>query len=94
MIFAVLGIFRQPAPAYDPKVQAAFNEHLAQPYLRIVNAGYLRGPQGEPIGLLALLDVKGLEQAQSFLDSSPFQMAGDYERTLVTAFDVSVGRLG
>lgn len=94
MIFAAIGLFRQPAPTADAGFQAAVNEQLAQPFRRIVNAGYLRGPAGERIGVLALIDVDTLAEAQAFLEASPFHRGGYFERAQVAEYAVEVGRLG
>jgi uncharacterized protein YciI len=94
MIFAVIGILKQPLPPRDPGFEAALNEHFAQKSPRIVNAGYLRGQAGEPVGLLGLIEADSFEHAQAYLDQSPFQRAGHYDRTYVAAFDVEIGRLG
>ena len=94
MIFAVIGLFKQPRPIPGADFEAAVNEHLAQPAFRIVNAGYLRDEKGEPVGVMALLDVESIAQANTFLRSSPFHMGGHYERVEVAAYDVEVGRLG
>jgi uncharacterized protein YciI len=93
MIFAVIGLFGASPAARPPGFEAAVNEHLAQRVPRIVNAGYLRGPQGEMVGVLALVDAADLAQAQAYLEASPFWQRGDYERVQVAAYDVEVGRL-
>ncbi|MDB5447082.1 MAG: hypothetical protein JWQ97_2399, partial [Phenylobacterium sp.] len=48
MIFAIIGLFKPSVPPRDSGFEVALNEHFAQPSLRIINAGYLRNPQGEP----------------------------------------------
>lgn len=94
MIFAVIGILKQPNPPHDAAFEAAVSEHLAQPAVRIVNAGYLRDAQGAPTGLLALIDVETRAQAQAYLDGSPFSLDHLYAHVHLGAYDVEVGRVG
>jgi hypothetical protein len=94
VIYAVIGILKQPVPPLDGLFQAEFNEHLAQPAVRVVNSGYLRDEQGEPIGLLGLLDVETFAQAKAYLEASPFYTRGLYEHAQVACYDVDVGRVG
>jgi uncharacterized protein YciI len=94
VIFTVIGLLRQPVPPRDSAFEAALNAHLAQPHLRIVNAGYLRNAQREPIGLMALIEADSFALAQAFLETSPFHTGGFYERAEVAEYDVEVGRIG
>jgi len=94
MIFAVIGLFREAALTHDNALQVEVNEQLAQPFKRIVNAGFLRDGDGKPTGVLALIDVPTLAEAQAFLEASPYRRRGQFERVQVAAYDVEVGRLG
>lgn len=94
MIFAVIGLLRQPVPPRDAAFEAALNAHLAQPNLRIINAGYLRDTDHEPIGHLALVETESLALAKAFLENSPFHAGGFYERTEIAEYDNEVGRFG
>jgi len=93
VIFAILGLLKQPVPPRDAAFEAAINAHLAQPSLRIVNAGYLRNAEGDPIGLLALIETESFARAQAFLETSPFHVGNFYERAEIAEYDVEVGRL-
>ncbi|CAN7504386.1 hypothetical protein LJR225_003583 [Phenylobacterium sp. LjRoot225] len=94
MIFAIIGLLKQPVPPRDAAFEAALNAHLAQPNLRIVNAGYLRDAEQALIGHLALVETDSFGQAKAFLETSPFQTGGFYERTEIAEYDNEVGRLG
>lgn len=94
MIFAILGLFRQPVAPRDAAFEAAISAHLAQPNLRIIDAGYLRDAEQAPIGHLALIEAPGFAQAQAYLETSPFHIGGFYERTQIAEYDGEVGRLG
>lgn len=94
MIFAVIGILKQPPPPRESGFEAELNEHLAQPQLRIINAGYLRNAQGEPVGVMGMIEVETFAKAEAFLENSPFHRRGHYERSYVVEYDLEVGRLG
>jgi len=94
VIFAILGLLKQPVPPRDCAFEAALNAHLAQPNLRIVNAGYLRDAEQAPIGHLALIETESFAHARHFLETNPFHTHGFYERTEIAEYDNQVGRLG
>lgn len=94
MIFAIVGLLKQPMPPRTAAFEAALNEHYAQPQLRIINAGYLRDAREQPIGLLALIETESFARAQAFLESSPFHTGGFYDRVEIAEYDVDVGRVG
>jgi uncharacterized protein YciI len=93
VIFALTGILKQPMPPRDAAFEAALNAHFAQPRLRIINAGYLRDARHEMIGLFSLIETDSFEQAQAWLEASPFHTGGFYDRTHIAEYDVSVGRV-
>jgi uncharacterized protein YciI len=93
VIFALIGLLRQPVPPRDAAFEAALNAHYAQPQLRIINAGYLRDARRQPIGLLAVIEAESFDRAQAFLESSPFHTGGFYDRVEIAEYDVDVGRL-
>ncbi len=93
MIFTVMGLLKDPTKPRAEGFQAALNEHLGQPFRRIISAGYLRDGGGNVLGVMAILDAETMEQAQSYLQESPFTQADLYERTLVAQYDIEVGRL-
>jgi len=80
-------------PPRDAAFEAALNAHLAQPNLRIINAGYLRNALREPIGIMALIETESFARAQAFLENSPFHSGGFLERDEVAEYDVEVGRV-
>jgi uncharacterized protein YciI len=93
MIFAVIGILKSSSPARGRTFEADLNEHLSPRFMRIVSAGYLRNARGEPIGVLGLIEAAGFDQAQAFLDASPFSIEGQYDHVHLASFDIEVGRL-
>jgi uncharacterized protein YciI len=93
VLYVVIGILRQPSTPSDAAFEAAVNEQLAQPAVRIVNAGYLRDPHGAPLGVMALVDVDTAEQAAEYLEASPFSQQGLYDHVHIGAYDLEVGRV-
>lgn len=93
MIFALIGILKQPIPPRDAAFEAALNAHFAQPQLRIINAGYLRDAQHETIGLLSLIETESFERAQAWFETSPFHCGGFYDRTQIAEYDIEIGRV-
>ena len=93
MIFTIIGLLKQPVPPRDAAFEAALNAHLAQPNLRIINAGYLRNALREPIGIMALIETESFARAQAFLENSPFHSGGFLERDEVAEYDLEVGRV-
>lgn len=91
-LYVAVGYFKgdetQPAD-----LQAAFNEHLAQPFFQLKLAGYLRDRNGVRRGFMGLLQAEDEARADAFLKSSPYLRAGLYERTEILELDVEVGRL-
>jgi len=94
MIFAIIALLKQPVPPRDGAFEASLNEHFAPHFPRIVNAGYLTGPDGERLGLLGLIEADTFRQANAFLDSSPFTEAGYYDHVHVGVLESEIGRVG
>jgi uncharacterized protein YciI len=93
VIFALIGILKQPMPQRDAAFEAALNAHFAQPQLRIINAGYLRDARHEPIGLISLIETDSFDRARAWLEASPFHSGGFYDSTHIAEYDVEIGRL-
>ena len=94
MLFAISGWFRPDSEALRAATHEAFNEHLAQRTPRVRLAGPLRDAACARAGVLILLDARDFEAAQAFLRTSPYTLAGLYERVDVHALSVEVGSLG
>ncbi len=93
MLFIVMGILKPDSEDRLPGLQAAFNEHLAQPFRRIRLGGALRGPGGNRIGYMLLLEAAAHAEAEAFLDQSPLFRADLYARVEVAEYDIQVGNL-
>ncbi|MEO8455688.1 MAG: YciI family protein [Sphingomicrobium sp.] len=68
-----------------------FNEHLAQPYRTIALAGALRGKDGKRTGYVAIIEADSFEDAEAWLNQSPFYANHLYERVEVAQFAPEVG---
>jgi uncharacterized protein YciI len=93
MLFIVMGILKPDSEERLPGLQAAFNEHLAQPFRRIRLGGPLRGAGGDRIGYMVLMEAAAYAEAEAFLDQSPLFQADLYARVEVAQYDIEVGNL-
>lgn len=94
MLFAIVGILKQPPLPHGYGFEGALTAHLSQNVLRIVHAGYLRGPDGEPVGFHGIIEAETFEAAQRFVESGPFAEGGHFDHLHLAAYDVEVGRVG
>lgn len=91
MQYLVAGILK---PGVEDRLLALhneFNEHLAQPYRKIALAGLLRGKDGKRKGYVAILEGESFEDAEAWLNQSPFYENDLYERVEVAEFAPEVG---
>lgn len=93
MLFAISGILKPDAEASLAGLQAAFNEHLAQPFRKIRLGGTLRGTGGKRIGYMLFLEAEDHGQAELFLHESPLFQAHLYSRVEVVEYEIQVGGL-
>jgi len=91
MQFLIAGILK---PGVEDRMLALhneFNEHLAQPYRTIALAGALRGKDGKRKGYVAIVEADTFEDAEAWLQQSPFYANDLYERVEVAEFAPEVG---
>lgn len=93
MLFSVVARYKPGAAAKTASMGLAFTAHLEQPLMSIRLAGPLRDADGETTGFMAILEAKSFEEARSWVDSSPNQGAGLYERVDIAELEPEVGRL-
>ena len=72
----------------------AFSEHLAQRGPRVRLGGALTDGQGVRTGILLVVESDSVESVRRFIDSSPYSLAGLYERVEIDCIDIEVGSLG
>jgi uncharacterized protein YciI len=91
MQYLVAGILKPGAEGRLLALHNEFNEHLSQPYRKIALAGALRGKDGKRTGYLAIIEAESFDDAQSWLNQSPFYQDDLYERVEVAEFAPEVG---
>ena len=91
MQFLIAGILKPGVEDQMLALHDEFNEHLAQPYRKIALAGALRGKDGKRRGYLAIIEANTFEDAEAWLDQSPFYANDLYERVEVAEFAPEVG---
>lgn len=93
MLFLVAGILKSGVESRLIELHNEFNEHLAQPNRKISLAGLLRDKDGHRKGYVAFIEATDFDDAQSWLQQSPFYQNDLYERVQVAEFDPEVGFL-
>ena len=91
MLFAVSGHFR--AGGADTASHISFSDHVAQNVCRVHLGGPLYDAAGERIGVLLLVEAKDFAEADAYLRSSPYALAGLYDRTTVSELRTEVGTI-
>jgi uncharacterized protein YciI len=91
MQFLIAGILKPGVEDQILALHSEFNEHLAQPYRTIALAGALRGKDGKRKGYAAIIEADSFEDAEAWLNQSPFYANHLYERVDVAEFASEVG---
>jgi uncharacterized protein YciI len=94
MLFMMVGYLRADTEAQLIRFRDEFSEHLAQPVRNLAAAGVLRDKQGGRRGYMAFLEADSIEDAERYLQESPFYQEDLYERVDVFEYDVEVGSVG
>ena len=93
MLFLVAGILKPNVEERLLELHNEFNEHLSQPFRKISLAGLLRDKDGRRKGYVAFIEAKDFDDAESWLQQSPFYQNDLYERVQVAEFNPEVGFL-
>ena len=91
MQYLVAGILK---PGNDDRLVALhneFNDHIGQSSDRITLFGLLRNKSGQRSGYLAFIKAESFDDAEHFLQQSPFYENDLYERVEVAEFIPEVG---
>ena len=91
MQYLVAGILK---PGNNDKLVALhdeFNDHIGQASDRIALFGLLRDKSGQRSGYLAFIEADNFDDAERFLQQSPFYQNELYERVEVAEFTPEVG---
>ena len=93
MLFLVAGLLKDGTEQRLIDLRNEWNEHLSQPNRRISLFGALRDRDGKRAGYLAFLDADSFDDAEGFLQQSPFYQNDLYERVEVAEFTPQVGAI-
>jgi uncharacterized protein YciI len=91
MQYLIAGILKPGVEDQLLALHNEFNEHLSQPYRTIALAGALRGKDGKRKGYVAIIEADSFEEAEAWLNQSPFYANDLYERVEVAEFAPEVG---
>ena len=93
MLYLVAGILKPGSDDQLIALRDEWNEHLTQPNRKISLFGLLRDKEGKRTGYLALIEAGGFDDADGFLQQSPFYQNKLYERVEVAEFVPQVGEV-
>ena len=91
MQFLIAGILKAGVEDRMLALHDEFNEHLSQPFRKVALAGALRGKDGKRQGYIAIIEADTFEEAEAWLNQSPFYENDLYERVEVAEFAPEVG---
>lgn len=93
MLYLVAGILKPHTDDEQLRLRNEWNEHLSQPNRKISLFGALRDRGGARAGYVAIIDAADFEDAESYLEQSPFYQDQLYERVEVAEFTPEVGQV-
>ena len=94
MLYSVIARFRPGVEAERDALHAAFSDHLRQPLLHIRLAGAVRhADTGEREGVLLLIEADTREAIDHFVEFSPYNQAGLYQRVYIDELVIEAGGL-
>jgi uncharacterized protein YciI len=91
MLFQFVGFLKPETEQQVLALRDEFNEHLAQPFPRIVLGGVLRDPHGRRIGYSALIEADDLRAVSDYLERSPYHQNDLYEIARLAEFNQELG---
>lgn len=93
MQYLVAGILKPGSNDQLVALHDQFNDHLGQAAGKISLFGLLRDKSGQRSGYLAFIEADNFDDAEEFLQQSPFYQNELYERVEVAEFTPEVGAL-
>jgi uncharacterized protein YciI len=91
MLFLFVGFLKPHTEEQVLELREEFNEHLAQPFPRIVVGGVLRNQEGRKIGYSAVFEADDLDVVTDYLERSPYHRNDLYEFARVAEFNEELG---
>ena len=94
MLYSVIARFKPGVEAERDALHEAFSDHLRQPLLHIRLAAQIRHPEtAERQGVLLLIESDDRKAIDHFLELSPYNAAGLYERIYIDELLIEAGGL-
>jgi uncharacterized protein YciI len=91
MLFQFVGFLKPHTERKVLELRDQFNEHLAQPFPRIVLGGVLRDEDGQKVGYSAVIEADDLATVSDYLRRSPYHENDLYEVTRTAEFNQELG---
>ncbi len=79
MRFVWMGFFKPGAEPLNQEIQRQLTSYLQQPYIKILSAGPLVGPDGGKAGMMMTFEADSHAQAEGLVHDSPLRRAGLYD---------------
>jgi len=94
VLYSIITRFKPNVEAERDALHEAFSDHLRQPMLHIRLAGAIRhADTHERSGVLILMEADTRAAVDHFLEMSPYNKAGLYERTYIDEVVIEAGNL-
>ena len=93
MNYLIAGILKTGSDEGLVALHNDFNEHLSDATSKLSLFGLLRDKEGRRRGYLAFIEANSFDEAEAFLESSPYFQNDLYERVEVAEFTPEVGDL-
>ena len=93
MLYMVTARFKPGVEAEHAALSSAFNDHMAQPLLRIRLVGALLDEAGARQGVLLIMEADERAQLDHFLANSPYVRAGLYRSVDIDVLQIEAGGL-
>ncbi|MEI9891337.1 MAG: YciI family protein [Caulobacteraceae bacterium] len=93
MLYLVTARFKPDVEDQHAALAPAFNDHMAQPLLRIRMVGALVDGTGRREGVLLMMEADGRAEVDHFLADSPYARAGLYRSVDIDVLQIEAGGL-
>ena len=93
MLFMVAGYLKADAEPQLINFRNEFSEHLSQPFRPLAAAGALRDRDGKRRGYMAFLEADSIDDAERFLNESPYFQEHLYEHVDVFEYQLELGEI-
>jgi uncharacterized protein YciI len=91
MLFQFVGFLKPNTEQRVLELRDEFNEHLAQPFPRIMLGGVLRDERRRKVGYSAIIEADDLAAVTDYLERSPYHKNDLYEFARVAEFNEELG---